>query len=430
MPQAHIQAGEFPLRGHPGVPDGLVAYAQPTHDDGTFGNDRAGRPTVRRIQLRAEAPVTYPERPDGLLTDADWCWATSAARRWTTVQARFGEDAEDIALALARAGCVALDHDYRSGKITSPRRGWTPHPSLADGQAGAKAARRDRQSQVAASAAVLSSQLAAEWPGVALALATSASDPRLVWIVRAAEDLAQGRSHDGARAFVQVHVANTKAREDLPRLLAEAGFEPDALTQLGINRNPYVGLGGPVRAHLPGRTLDFSGWPGPNDIRLPAGQPITLDIAPGTPTLLVIENRQAAEAICDHHPEIAVIWCHGQPPNAVLRLIKQAADRVNQVVICPDADLGGIRIAARVHDHLVPGARCIVLDIGTVEHIAGDVFSPGSREIIARMAQRHDGVGELASACLRRGYGIEQEAPVRGALRRLLKRPERNSRLG
>src|ERR1039458_4288506 len=98
MPQAYIQVGEFPLRGHPGVPDGLVAYAQPTHADGTFDNDRAGRPRVRRIQLRTEAPVAYPKRSDGLLTDADWCWATSATRRWTTVVTRFGEHAEHIAL--------------------------------------------------------------------------------------------------------------------------------------------------------------------------------------------------------------------------------------------------------------------------------------------------------------------------------------------
>jgi hypothetical protein len=102
--QAHIQAGEFPLRGHPGVPDGLVAYAQPTRDDGTFDNDRAGRPRVSRVQLRTDAVVAQPERPDGLLTDADWRWATSATRRWTTIGARFGEHAEDIALALARAG--------------------------------------------------------------------------------------------------------------------------------------------------------------------------------------------------------------------------------------------------------------------------------------------------------------------------------------
>jgi hypothetical protein len=33
----------------------LVAYAQPTHEDGTFDNDRAGRPKVRSVQLRTEA---------------------------------------------------------------------------------------------------------------------------------------------------------------------------------------------------------------------------------------------------------------------------------------------------------------------------------------------------------------------------------------
>ena len=115
MSQAHIQAREFPLRGHPGVPDGLVAYAQPTRDDGTFDNDRAGRPRVSRVQLRTDAVVAQPERPDGLLTDADWRWATSATRRWTTIGARFGEHAEDIALALARAG------DCRRAPSAPPR---------------------------------------------------------------------------------------------------------------------------------------------------------------------------------------------------------------------------------------------------------------------------------------------------------------------
>ena len=245
--------GEFPLRGHPVVPDGLVAYAQPTHEDGTFDNDRAGRPKVRRVQLRTEALAAHPVRPDGLLTDADWGWATGVPRRWTSIQARFGEDAEHIAMVLARAGCVALEHDYRSGKISNPRRGWTPHLSLADGQASAKAARRDRQSQLAAIAATLSSQLAAEWPGVASALATSSSDLRLEWIVRAAEDLAQGRSHDGARAFVQAHAASTKAREDLPHLLA--GF----LQRAGVVNHVVGGFDfifvGQLRGHAAGNFL-------------------------------------------------------------------------------------------------------------------------------------------------------------------------------
>ena len=201
-------------------------------------NDRAGRPKVRDARSAAHrgadsAPGTPGRGCSPTLTGAG---PPALPVAGPASRPAFGEGAEqNIALALARAGCVALDHDYRSGQISSPRRGWTPHPSLADGQASAKVARRDRQSQLAASAAALSSQLAAEWPGVASALATSASDARLIWMVRAAEDLTQGRSHDGARAFVQAHAASTKAREDLPHLLADAGFEPDALTQLGIS---------------------------------------------------------------------------------------------------------------------------------------------------------------------------------------------------
>ena len=357
------------MRGHPGVPDGLAAYAQPTRADGSFSLDKSDRPKVRRVRMRAEPPVDSPVRPDGLLMDADWHWATSAPRRWQTIASRFADHAGSVSLALARAGCIALDHDYRLGKISDTPRGWTPHPWLAGLQATERASRRSHQDELAVRAEALREQLAAEWPGAAAALTVPASDPRLAWLIWAGEDLATGRSHDGVRAFVQVHAGDTKARDDVPRL--------------------------------------------------PADRPISLDVIPGTHTLLVIENRQAAEAICDHHPETAVIWCHGQPPHSVLELINQVSAQVDRVVICPDADLGGIRIAARVHDQLPAGTRSDVLDIGSVEHIAGHPFSPGTCDLIGRLAQRDDAVGDLARGCLRRGYGIEQEAPVRAALREL-----------
>src|SRR3954452_8106560 len=98
------------MSGHPGVPEGLRAYAQPTNANGTFDHDRAGRPKVRRVHLRAHPP-TPPHRPDGLVTDADWNWATSAPRRWNTITTKLGDRADDVALALARAGCVDLEHD-------------------------------------------------------------------------------------------------------------------------------------------------------------------------------------------------------------------------------------------------------------------------------------------------------------------------------
>lgn len=130
------------MSGHPGVPEGLRAYAQPTNADGTFDHDRAGRPKVRRVHLRAHPP-TPPQRPDGVVNDADWGWATSAPRRWSTITTKLGDRADDVALALARAGCVGLEHDYRSGKVCHPPRGWAPHPDL-------HAARQEQNRQRAA----------------------------------------------------------------------------------------------------------------------------------------------------------------------------------------------------------------------------------------------------------------------------------------
>lgn len=407
------------MPGHPGVPDGLRAYAQPSRSDGTFDHDRAGRPKVRRVRLRAH-PSGPPWRPDGLVTDADWNWATSAPRRWNTITTRLHDRADEVALALARAGCVALDHDYRDGTIRHPPRGWTPHPDLAAHHATGKQAGQAARQALLERARELRDALIGEWPGVAEAMSGPASDTRLVWLVRAAEDLLAERSYDGPRAFVQHHVNNTKAREDLPRLLTDAGFEAEALALLGVNRNPYIGVGGPIRAHHDGHTLDWTGWPGPHDIRLPAHRPITLDVAHGTHTLLIIENRQAAEAICDSYPGTAVIWCHGQPPDPLLHLINHAALGVSQVVICPDADLGGIRIAARVHDHLPPGQERVIIDIGTAEHDQGEPFSAMTCHRIAAIAERHDAVGVFASSCLTRGYVVEQEAPARAALQALL----------
>lgn len=419
MTESTRATAEFPLPGHHGVPEGLRAYAQPTHADGTFDNDRAGRPRVRRVHLRAHPPAS-PQRPVELANDADWNWATSAPRRWNTVTAKFHDRAPDVALALTRAGCVALDHDYRSGTISHPPRGWIPHPDLTSYHATGKQARQAAQQELLDRAKELRNILIGEWPGIAAALTAPATDPRLIWLVRAAEDLVADRSHDGPRAFVQHHAKNTKAREDLPRLLTEAGFEAESLVLLGVNRNPYIGLGGPIRAHYNRRTLDWTGWPGPHDIRLPAHRTITLDVARGTQALLIIENRQAAETICDTHPDTAVIWCHGQPPDPLLRLISQAAGGVNNVVICPDADLGGIRIAARIHDYLPLHIRRQIVDIGVSEHDRGEPFSAPTCDRIATTAQRADAVGEFARSCLTRGYAVEQEASARATLRPLL----------
>jgi hypothetical protein len=136
--------------------------------------------------------------------------------------------------------------------------------------------------------------------------------------------------------------------------------------------------------------------------------------------LLVVENRQAAETVCDAHPDLPVIWCHGQPPQAVLALIVQAAQQSRETVVCTDADLGGVRIAARIHEHLPSGTLARVIDVGATEHDAGRPFNAHSRNHLEQLATRTDPVGAFAQSCLDRGYAIEQEATARAALRGVL----------
>jgi RimJ/RimL family protein N-acetyltransferase len=204
------------------------------------------------------------------------------------------------------------------------------------------------------------------------------------------------------------------------------GREPPEPWTAPRRRRGWSGSSAPARTSSPaaattGRARSSSTTPvTPKLARTCPDCSVTLATAPGTRILLIIENRQAAETICDSHPAIAVIWCHGQPPEPVLDLIRQAAQGVHQVVICPDADLGGIRIAARIHDSLPPGTRRVIVDAGTAAHDRGDPFSSTTRDLIAAAAQRRDGVGAFAAGCLARGYAVEQEAPARAALHPLL----------
>jgi hypothetical protein len=58
-------------------------------------------------------------------------------------------------------------------------------------------------------------------------------------------------------------------------------------------------------------------WTSPNgQAHTTSGYPLT-DQSPATSprVLLIIENRQAAKTIRDTHPDTAVIWCHGRPPD-------------------------------------------------------------------------------------------------------------------
>jgi hypothetical protein len=135
-------------------------------------------------------------------------------------------------------------------------------------------------------------------------------------------------------------------------------------------------------------------------------------------TLLIIRPPGSKH---DRPPDNSYLGCHGQPADPLLHLINQAAIGVNDVVICPvEADLGGIRIAARIHDHLPPDTRRVIVDIGAGEHDQGEPFSTLTRDRIATTAERTDAVGVFARSCLARGYAVEQESPARATLQPLL----------
>jgi Protein of unknown function C-terminus (DUF2399) len=401
------------------VPDGLVAWAQPAVTAAGPRTDRKGRQKVSLLRLRSAEPGP-PVRPNGLLSDSEWNWAIGASREWRSVVNRFGSRAGSVAEALTRANCVNLEHAFQAGVMVKPAKRWVPHESLLLEHSQRKDSRRTERGELADIAGRLRSHLEPDWPGVAASLQLAVQDQTLLWAVRAAQDLLDGRSHDGPRAFVQAHAGDTKAREDLPQLLRGLGWEPRALTLIGVGRSPYLGISGPLRAHLNDRVIDVTGWPGPHDLRLPPDGRPRLELTYPASQALVIENRQAAEALADEFPDLPLIWCHGQPPPRAMAMIRDVAEAVAMTAICPDADLGGVRIAARITDYLPVHVQRQIVDAGDASLVLGRKFGSSALAALSDLARRPDQVGRFASACYDRGYRVEQEAAVRACVRRYL----------
>ncbi|MEU6246045.1 DUF2399 domain-containing protein [Glycomyces sp. NPDC047010] len=425
QPMPSSPQGEFQLHALTGEPSGLSVFAQPSRTDGTFATDSRGRPTVRKVHLK---PATPPprQRPNGLVTDREWTWLASAKRRWDTVVKQLGDAtrAWEVCAALAAAGCGVLQCAFARGAVQHPPQWWIPDPALAARQRSTAAGRRDRRNTLETEAAALSEQLTDTWPGAAASLGRPLGGAQLLWVVRAARDLAGEVSHDGIRAFVQAHhPADDKAREDLPLLLRDNGWEEEALRKLGVDRSPYIGVGGPIKANFGTRELDWTGWPGPHDIRLPHDAEIELRCDQGTEQMAVIENRQAAETICDLYPEMPVIWCRGHHSDRVLAAIAQAAANCQRVLICTDADLGGLRIAERLFERLHSITTTVILDVGEREHEPGRAFSVQVLEQLARYRTSPAPIRDFAAALEHRGHAVTQEALVKRTLQAAMRRP-------
>ena len=206
----------------------------------------------------------------------------------------------------------------------------------------------------------------------------------------------------------------TKARDDVNRILTRAETEIEAQVELGILRAGRTGLSGPIDLRTETGQLHLHGIRGPTDLRL--DQP-ALNLTSSSPTLVVIENRQAAEAVSDHYPDIALFWTAGLMSTEALSALAQLAHATETVIVCTDADLGGVRIAEQA---LGAAADARIIDIGAWPHQPRPPWKPGSISETGLRAARGGLASELAQACLARGYPVEQELAAVDALNTIL----------
>ncbi|MDW4572665.1 hypothetical protein R8Z57_07730 [Microbacterium sp. M3] len=389
-------------------------------------SDRRGRLKSDRLRFVAAEPMARAIE-NVPITEADWAWVLGASRRaWATVLGRWAdaETARLVSHSLVEAGVVELDvRMNRPGRVEYEPVAWLLTPTW-------EQARRDRNNDRAVDreslrthARTLAERVGALDPGMAAALGDPAThEASLAVLVAAADDLLDGVTHDGPRAFSQVHFGHTKAREDAPSILRAAGVCEATIGTLGLARSPYIGLGGALVVS----GIDLSKFAGPVRLRASGvdGWGVTL---PGDARAVVlVENLQAAEAVCDIYPDIAVVWFAGQPADAVLRVCTEVARRAARadlpILIAPDADLGGVYIARLITAVMPAEANVVVVDAGAVAPATMRPFSKRTLNALAELSvESLPLVAAFAQAVRERGRPVEQEAAIRQAIREALR---------
>jgi hypothetical protein len=410
-------AGDIPLRN---IPDGLRARVRKALRTDADGNevevrDRRGRHKLTTVYLYAP----NPDR-DVRLSEPDTTFLLGAERRsWSTVIAR-SRDAErafERAVTFALCGAIELECKTDGLALGEPVR-WVLTPGWK--------ARRGRQLTRRANARASwqeRAELAAEaigrrYPKFAQALRRERGPVARQVLVYAAEDLLAGRSYFGPRAFSQAHFRETKARDDASRILTKCEVEVEAQVELGTLRAGRTGLAGPITLETKTGQIDFAGIRGPTDVRLEQDR---LRLVCRAETLIVIENRQAAEAVSDCYPDAALFWTQGLMGSESLRALAELARGAGRVIACTDADLGGVRIVEQV---LGVAPDALVLDVGAWPHKARPPWRAGSISELGLEAALSGAARPLASACLARGYPVEQELSAVDALDAALARVE------
>lgn len=399
----------------PGLPHGVIARAV-LLPDGRVPRDRSGRLHPRSVDLSAMEARVASAVPSWMDRDVDWLLA-APQRRWASIDGRFGSQAVTTCMRLVREGAVTVRARVVDADL-GPIIGWSLTPSLAELAHKRGEARTSDTEQWRTRACAVAPLVVEFDTDLADLLEQQERFDGVIGplLVLAGEDLVAGMCHDGPRAFSAAHFGSTKARDDAPRLLAAAGVGRATLAALGIARAPYVGFGGPVTV----QGCDLAKVAGPVQFRAdqPGGLAITTH---GAAPVVVVENLQAAETVCDDRPDVAVVWCAGQPARSVLTAIGVLAVRSPLVLIAADADLGGVRIASRIASAVVGVENLHVLDAGVAPHATTRRFSARVERDLDRVADRSDpAVAAFARAVQARGYGVEQERSIRAVLRTAL----------
>ncbi|MGF1432219.1 hypothetical protein [Kitasatospora sp. LaBMicrA B282] len=388
----------------------------------------------RHIDL---VPVTPPEPATGdqLLSSrppGDRGFILGGSRReWSTVKERFGDAAWTLALELVRAGIVTVRCEVADDlTIGAPVRWYLT--TAGRGHARLHHDARDEQNQrltrTLERARADIASLPALPEGIARqdlqrldeALAREKTRPvpahrRIAVLTALADDLCLGTRHTSTRAFSLAHTRDTKTWDDADRILRDSGVPATLVQALGLHGRSRIGLGGPITATPAGqrRRLDGLGV-----VLLPTATS-DLHLQLRTHTLIMVENLQAADALyraLEGHPQPPGILYHaGMPSREILQHIAELGAQADRIIIAPDADLGGTRIATAIWNSLPLTARnnAVICDVGQAPgHTQQDPWPPNSPIWQDLQAMLAGPAASLAQGCLRRGYPVEQEGCI------------------
>ncbi|MDX3616499.1 DUF2399 domain-containing protein [Streptomyces europaeiscabiei] len=407
-------------------------------------------PHYSQVDLTA---TTLPEHlaPDSvpaLAQTGDRAFALNAARReWRAVQQRYGGRAWATGITLTRAGVVVLRCNvtasemalgapirwYRTDAATRAaaqyaKRQTTTRDQLRTGIQDALDALHPHLSGTSTPIPTMMGLTEMTLESLRSALQAELDRPapapkRSRILIAVARDLCEGTIHPNARAFSQAHTGNTKTWDDARPILQHCGVTPAVTTAIGLQRDSRIGAGGAIALQTAGESLPLTRLRGP--VLLRAEQTDLRLVLTGA-RLVIVENLQAAETLCDAlngsvtSSDVGIAYCGGMPSAAVLDRIAGLAADSDKIVIAPDADLGGIRIATAIYQALSPAGqtRSVICDVGAAAHSPQRPWAPGSPVWEALKTAQASPAGALAKNCLDRGYPVEQEtAIVEGVLR-------------